>query len=303
MEIIFCDVKGGNFGDHLNVKLWPALLPNISSIAPNEAILGVGTLQGMQIPQHIQKVHLFGTGAYADDPGKWLDKNKFQFHFVRGPLTAERWGCPGNGLIDGAALILHCSLKDAPIRPSKKIGYIPHHTSDNFANYQRIADLAGFEYISTLGYDTEKFISQVKSCDYIITEALHGAILADLFRKPWCPVRSGDYINEFKWSDWAQSIGFQYEPHMINKVITRGLKPIHRIENAYKRGFSFMGIGKKRWARKIVFYDPTHKEDQVVEQLIAIERQSSYILSKDSTFDHLINRAGEIWLNFKKNNT
>jgi len=79
MDLIRCYVKGGNFGDDLNDYLWKSLLPDIESLNPNEAILGVGTLQGIEISTNIKKVHVFGSGSNSDPlhAKEWLNKHNF----------------------------------------------------------------------------------------------------------------------------------------------------------------------------------------------------------------------------------
>lgn len=184
---------------------------------------------------------------------------------------------------------------------SKRIGFIPHHVSDRFADYEKICNEAGVEHISARGLNNvEKFIGRVKSCDYIVTEALHGAILADLFRKPWMPVVSRDYIYEFKWDDWCQSIGVPYEPHRIDGLMTRGLKPHIRLLNVFKRGFSYIGIRHKKWSHKPFLYDNKDKELLVAEQLRQIVNSDKWILSSDATLERLVARSGEILSDFKK---
>ncbi|CAM8393858.1 Polysaccharide pyruvyl transferase [Candidatus Methylopumilus planktonicus] len=300
MEVIHFKVKGGNFGDNLNDYIWQLLLPNIQELPSNEAILGIGTLQNKRISPNIKRIHVFGSGALNSNASDWLKKNNFEFHFVRGPLTAKQWGCSEKSLIDGAALILHTNLKNIPLKKSKKIGYIPHHTSDQQADFNTISNHANMEYISTRGFEIEKFISQVKSCDFIITEALHGAIIADLFRKPWLPVSSGYHIYSFKWDDWCKSIDLNYSPHCTDRIITRGIKPIVRFENIFKRSLSFVNIGKERWASKRICYDNKEKEGLIAEQLVQIKNNGNWILSKEKKIDELVNRSGEIFRDFKK---
>ena len=49
----------------------------------------------------------------------------------------------------------------------------------------------------------------------MITEALHGAIVADALRVPWMPVSSYHTILPFKWEDWCRSVGLAYAPSSV----------------------------------------------------------------------------------------
>ncbi len=302
MELIRCYVKGGNFGDDLNDYLWKSLLPNIESLCPNEAILGLGTLQGVDISPDIKKVHVFGSGSNSDSVGakKWLNKHDFEFHFVRGPRTAHQWNCEDKALTDGACLLMLTELKDIAPKFSKKIGYIPHHVSDQFANFKYICDLADVEYISTKYHSPLEVISKIKSCEYIVTSSLHGAIFADLFRKPWIPLTSGPHIYEYKWNDWCESIRVKYEPHQINFYITRNMRPIVRFENIFKRLISIGGLGKERWKHKRVLYDGKDSTYIVANQILNIIKLGSWNLSSETVSQDLISKANELWVNFEK---
>ena len=295
MKVIHCNVKGGNFGDDLNKILWKDLFPDLDDIAPDEAILGIGTLQGIRISSSYKKVHVFGTGAYDLPALDWLDKNNFVFHFVRGPLTEKKWGLSEKKLTDGAILLMHSSLKNIPPKITKKIGFIPHHSSDTWADYEKILDGTGIEYISTLGNNSvSNFISQVKGCDYIITEALHGAIVADLFRKPWVSISTGAQVYDFKWNDWCQSLNILYQPYNFNGLVTRNIAWYIRCENIYKRGFNLLGIGKDRWKSKRILFNNKSDEFNFKEKLLNIITEGKWILSSDLMMDNMINKSGDI---------
>ena len=302
MKLVKCDVKGGNFGDDLNDYLWKLLHPDMESLRPNEAILGVGTLQGSNFSPDIKKIHVFGSGSYLDPQGakNWLNKHDFEFHFVRGPLTARQWNCEDKSLTDGACLLMLTELKNIAPTFSKKIGYIPHHVSDQLADFKFICDLVDLEYISAKYQTPLEIISKIKSCEYIITSSLHGAIVADLFRKPWIQVKSGPHIYEYKWNDWCESIGVKYKPNKIDFCVTRNIPAIVRFENFFKRTASLGGLGKERWKYKRVLFDSKDSTYIVANQIQNIIKLGSWNLSNEKLFQDLISRANEIWVNFEK---
>ena len=57
----------------------------------------------------------------------------------------------------------------------------------------------------------DAFLSRLRRCRRVVSEAMHGAILADAFRIPWTAIRlhSDRYEGRtagFKWRDWAFSL-------------------------------------------------------------------------------------------------
>jgi len=302
MNIIRSLVKGGNFGDDLNDYLWKLLLPNIESLCPNEVILGTGTLQGMDISPNVKKVHVFGSGSNSDPlkAKEWLNKHNFEFHFVRGPLTARQWNCEDKALTDGACLLMLTELKEIAPTFSKKIGYIPHHVSDQFGDFKSICELVDVEYISAKYHSVPEVISKIKSCDYIISSSLHGAIVADLFRKPWIPTKSGPHIYEHKWNDWCESIKVKYNPHPIDFYITQNMRNLVRFENIFKRFVATGGLGKARWAHKRVLYDSRDTQYIIANQIQNIIKLGSWNLSSETLTQDLISKANKLWVNFEK---
>lgn len=303
MKIIAVKLKDGNFGDGLNQVLWHQLLPNLDEIRDDHAIMGIGTMgvgiekNAKPLPPSAKTIHVFGSGAYEFARPDLIDE-RFKFHFVRGPLTGERWGCPEKALVDGAALIMHSPLKDVPAAArTLKVGYIPHHFSDRCANFESICQMAGLKFIGTAGTTVEEFIAKVKSCDLIITEALHGSIIADLFRKPWLPVTSGRHIYDFKWQDWFRSVEVQHEFHKIRFVVTNseGLPLIKRWENACKRAAFAVGIGRSRWEKLAFRLDGHEAEVALAAQLAQLRDSGHFILSSDQKHDQVVSRAIEVW--------
>ena len=46
MELYWCAIPGGNFGDDLNPQLWPRLFPDLGSHRHDARLYGIGTLLG-----------------------------------------------------------------------------------------------------------------------------------------------------------------------------------------------------------------------------------------------------------------
>ena len=80
---------------------------------------------------------------------------------------------------------------------------------------------------------TEKVIpviDKIRSCRLLITEAMHGAIIADTLRVPWVPLKTNKTINDFKWNDWSKSmeidLRFMIAPTLYSDSVVRGI--IHK---------------------------------------------------------------------------
>ena len=93
-----------NFGDELNLLLWPRLLPGLLDDDPAELFLGIGSvLDARHARDAVKLVAGAGYGGYAPLPvldARWV------IHWVRGPRTACQLGlAPAYGLGDPAMLL------------------------------------------------------------------------------------------------------------------------------------------------------------------------------------------------------
>ena len=61
-------------------------------------------------------------------------------------------------------------------------------------------------------------MNQITETETLITEAMHGAVVADSYGIPWIPVRTTDEILSLKWEDWCQSIGLTYRPERMTPI-------------------------------------------------------------------------------------
>jgi succinoglycan biosynthesis protein ExoV len=92
-----------------------------------------------------------------------------------------------------------------------EIGFMPHHYSARLGDWRLICRDANMQYIDP-EHPVETVLHQIQRCKLLITEAMHGAIIADALRVPWIPVKSYSHILEFKWNDWSDSVELPYDP-------------------------------------------------------------------------------------------
>ncbi len=199
----------GNFGDDLNPWLWPRLFPKpIEKCFDTDTLfVGIGSLLNHKIPPEPPKKIVFGSGFSYGSLPKITDL--WQFLCVRGPLTAKALGLPEATAITDSALLL-LKLTDSSHKELYKSSFMPHHLTAKYDDWQKVCEALDICYIDPAA-SIEGTISKIRSSSLLITESLHGAIVADAFRVPWIPVRTRPRIVEFKWQDWCLSLGLEHK--------------------------------------------------------------------------------------------
>lgn len=184
---------GNNFGDNLNDIIFEhlgsknCLLYKKNLQIPDNCYLGLGSIIGKRINR---PVTVLGSGM-----GNGLPKSKLNFGFVRGKITCETLGIDYSYALGDTAYFLKDYMQNiaSPIKKFK-FGIIPHHKThmqDETMN------------IISPELPVNEFIKKVSECEYVLCEAMHGAICADILRVPFAPVKIGNNFYETKWRDWA----------------------------------------------------------------------------------------------------
>jgi succinoglycan biosynthesis protein ExoV len=191
-----------NFGDELNTVLWPHLLPAFFDTDQATRFMGIGSvLDGRHSPYATKLVAGSGYGGYESIPR--LDEN-WIIHWVRGPRTAATLGLPASlGLGDPAVLIP--TALDLPSGARSAIGFMPHFESAEHGAWQQAADQAGVRLIDPRDPPLT-ILRAMTACKLLLSEALHGVIVADALRIPWIAIRPLARIHRAKWSDWSATV-------------------------------------------------------------------------------------------------
>jgi len=208
-----------NFGDApLNRWLWPQLLLGLLDDDDTRLLVGIGSLLNDGLPRAPVKV-ILGTGIGYGAGLPVVDKS-WRVYFVRGPRTARALGLdPELGVCDAGLLVSAVTL---PLTaPARAVAYMPHWYSAENGDWRAVCELADIYYIDPLG-GVEKVLSEIRAAKLLITEALHGAIVADALRVPWMPVRAYKHILEVKWLDWCEALGLDYAPHRLRPLYGEG---------------------------------------------------------------------------------
>jgi succinoglycan biosynthesis protein ExoV len=191
-----------NFGDELNTVLWPQLLPGFFDDNPASRFLGIGSVLDERHPRDALKL-VAGSGYGGYQPKPVLD-DTWVVHWVRGPRTAAALGMPRSLGLGDPAVLLPGALSLAADRTAG-IGFMPHFESAARGAWQHAAALAGITLIDPSGPPLA-ILAAIARCRVILSEALHGVIVADALRVPWVAMRPLARIHRAKWQDWAETV-------------------------------------------------------------------------------------------------
>jgi hypothetical protein len=281
----------GNFGDDLNPWMWPQVAPGLLDDDGSELLVGIGTLLNHRLPAGPTK-HVMGSGAgYGDVPAMGPE---FVVHAVRGPHTAKLLNlAPERAITDAAVLIRGLPLP-AATAPAKVGVMFTGHALRQF-DWQALCERAGFKFISC-HWSVERVLAEMLGCEVLLTEAMHGAIVADALRVPWVPVTCSEIVLSFKWQDWLASLEMSYEPSSVlpladPKRLGGGLR--RRGVDLAKRSVHRMGLWRSDWGD--VPLRPARERDarQAALQLAEAARRRPF-LSDERLLDRHAGRFREV---------
>jgi Polysaccharide pyruvyl transferase len=274
-----------NFGDELNPWLWPQLLPGFFDSDPKTLFIGIGSVLGDLYEPAAKKV-VFGAGyvsSYHDQVPN-VHGEDWDIFFVRGPRTARALGLPESiGIGDPAILVLelYASLQ----REARFVGFMPHWESLDRGKWDAACNLAGIRLINPCA-PVEQVIAEILRCRVLVSEAMHGAIVADALRVPWIPALPIHAVHRDKWFDWADTLGI--------KLRQRRLWPSSSSELLL--GLRLPGLAKRiaaRSSRKTVSQPISSlMEHAAAHHLLGLAKAGPY-LSADGTIKMLLEQMLE----------
>jgi succinoglycan biosynthesis protein ExoV len=310
MRLRYAKLKHGNFGDDLNPWLWPKLWPEIFDDDNEIRFMGIGSMLSV-VERHFQenqRIVVFGTGAgYAGLPEFRLGK-KFPWHFetsatqlvnypetlevfqnpnlhvycVRGPLTTRLLNLDEKLAITDAAVLVR---KVAPLQASDatQISFMPIHRTALATDYKEICDQLSFQYIDPCE-GVEQVLKKLRRTKVLISEALHGAIVADALRIPWIPVVSNPTVLRFKWEDYCLSLGMPYNPTRI--------LPVWNYEKLVAHFGSAIPSRMRLMAKSHIWNENRKNVDHALESLLMASARPPY-LSNDKSLLRAVERLEE----------
>lgn len=196
-----------NFGDVLNRYIWPHYLGPLLEHQDDILMLGIGTILGQKFT-HTGRYIVCGSGCGYGAHLEEAKDGRWTFYFVRGPLTARTFGLPEALAVTDPAILTPDIFKAAS--PSGKTVFVPHWETAHNPLWRKACELADIDYVDPLG-PVSQVCAGISGARLVITEAMHGAILADSYRVPWLPVTTSGRINRFKWMDWLLSMNIHTE--------------------------------------------------------------------------------------------
>lgn len=241
----FKDPHHSNFGDELNAWMWPKVLPDFFDDNDDVVFLGIGSIiSDKQVDNSEyrpdQKKIIFGSGhvpSYHKAPD--VHKGDWDVLFVRGPRTAKALGVSPELAVGDSAILLRTLIDFEGKRTRNKIGFMPHWKSLERGQWEEVCKKAGIHLIDPRE-PVEDVLDALLACDFIVTEAMHGAIVGDALRVPWIAATPLDPAHRGKWHDWAEALNIQLCSHMlINPVaLIRRILSIRNFDGKTGAGFT-----------------------------------------------------------------
>jgi succinoglycan biosynthesis protein ExoV len=163
--------------------------------------------------------------------------------------------------------------------------FIPHHRSAFNADWEDVCRQLGIRYIDP-GAHVDVVVREIRRSNSIVTEAMHGAILADTFGIPWKAVSCYDHIFSFKWEDWCASLGLTYRPDRLPAIwdVDRGKPAFVRFKNNVKRSLGVMGIRHPAWTPPGPAKSSRRNVARLVEAFSNVLEKGEFGLSDRVTF-------------------
>jgi len=295
MNLIFYKSEKGNFGDDLNSWLWPQLFGEKILLENSDtAFLGIGSIL-MKNSFFIEKANtyknkiVFGTGLRSIKEEISFD-DSWNIMFLRGPYSSLKLTNSLNNYISDSAYCIGLlpNYNDLLKIPKKhKLSFIPYFKSIDKVNWEAICKQLGWNLILPTGNNVEGFINEIASSEQVISEAMHGAIIADVLRVPWKRLRfyshiyEGEGVSEFKWNDWLLSVDITKNSYIDS--------PMKKKRNIYKiLTFANKKRNEKRLINNVknegtIPFQLSSEErfQQIISELKAKQKELELLLSND----------------------
>jgi len=217
----------GNFGDDLNPWLWPRLLqkPVEECYDSDTLFLGIGSLLNESVPDKPAKKLVFGSGlGYGPPP---LVTDLWHFLCVRGPLSAQQLGLPAEKAICDPAILVR-EIVEPTAEAHHRTTYMPHHRTARVDDWRSVCNSLSIRFVHPAA-PIERTLETIRHSEVLITESLHGAVVADALRVPWIPVRTRPWIAEFKWKDWTSSLGIEHDFEWMPPLLSDKVDPAWKV--------------------------------------------------------------------------
>lgn len=273
MKLHYWKSKSGNVGDDLNPWLFNKLFPTVFTEKSKTALLGIGTQINDVLLSRInaEKIVVFSTGVgygtrhFVNLP---IVDETWDIICLRGPLSAQALQVSQDLAITDGGLLVKKFFDPNQYTKKHKFSFMPHlkQAVEGGNSWKIVCERAGFQYIDPR-WSVEKVVEAITTSEVILTEAMHGAILADTMRVPWIAIQTSSEVFGFKWLDWCLSVGVPYRPETLPNL--------------------------QDPTRKKLTIDPWIQKREAVSTMTKIAKTILPVLSKDAQIDLLSNRLDE----------
>jgi len=290
LKLRFYDHQPPNFGDDLNNIMWDDLLPQgFLDENQDELFIGIGSIISDEYPKEaIKHVIGSGVGGYAPPP---TSHENWDFVWVRGPRTAKILGLDASKAICDAAVLLRFRQMKQPLAKTGP-AFMPHFRSLDRGHWQRVCELANIMFLDPTR-DAETLLAQMSSASVVISEAMHGCIVADTLRIPWIGVLPIHAKHAGKWYDWSDSLGMTLQPAPISPSSALELY----VQRTGKQG---MGGSAKFLGSKLFRPIDNILTERSAKKLSEIATQVEPTLSNEARFHSVSDQALERLASFVK---
>jgi succinoglycan biosynthesis protein ExoV len=234
MKLTYYKGDVANFGDELNEFMWDKIIkPDFFTQDESKLFLGIGSIIWNDYDTTAQKLVVgSGYGGYTDIPN--VKDGTWDFSFVRGKRTASMLNIDEKYAITDAAILTHF-IKLAPVEKKYKVSFMPHWQSLERGNWKKACGLAGIHFIDPRD-DVLQILTEIQQSEQLVTEAMHGAILADTLRTPWLAVEPLAKLHRNKWFDWSETLDIKLQ---------FADSPVSSVRDSWAKITGGTGLGRK----------------------------------------------------------
>jgi succinoglycan biosynthesis protein ExoV len=198
--------------DRLNEWLLLQYLRKYATLDETSVLFGGVTFNKYLVPGYItpfsRQILLLGTGVDENFPLTHPAHN-WSVYAVRGPLSAQKLSLPPQKSVTDSAILLKGVLPPLPQQRPYPRTYLAEFQSIRHRHaLEKICAEFNIQLVS-LQSTMEKILEAIQQSECVITDSLHGAIVADTLRIPWIPTlpsQGGD----FPWRDWCASMDIPF---------------------------------------------------------------------------------------------
>ena len=225
LRVAYADIP--NMGDQLN----PLILKKCFGygckcvgVSSNRAeICCIGSHLGeMTRNEDVGAPFVWGTGFIKDDVVVSSSALRLNLCAVRGALSKQKLESVFGHQLDIPMAdpgLLASMLIDEPVEKRYKLGIIPHFREQADPRFRELAKISNNSLIIDVLSNPIVVISQIASCEIIISSSLHGLVIADAFGVPNLQIKVTDNPlgGGFKFDDYYSSYGLPPQVCDLNK--------------------------------------------------------------------------------------